>query len=675
MQEIYRFIDDAIEADRQRYTDIADQIWDHPETRFEEFWSAEHLASALESAGFTVTRNVGNIPNAFIASFGQGKPVIALLGEYDALAGLSQQASCAQPTSATPGENGHGCGHNLLGTAAFAAAIAVKKWLEQYGQGGTVRFYGCPGEEGGSGKTFMVREGVFDDVDAALTWHPEAFAGMFNTRTLANIQASWRFKGIAAHAANSPHLGRSALGAVTLMTTGTNFLNEHIIEKAAADGIRMILTCDNGIAAIDQIAEAKKLGMTVVVTDHHDIQADEVSGEEIVPPADAIVNPKRKDSKYPFSEICGAMVAYRLIQVLFEEYRIDRQEWLDMLELAAIATVGDVMKLKDENRIVVKEGLKKLADTKIQGLVSLMEKNTLDPEHISAYHIGFVLGPCLNASGRLKTAQMAMELLLAENKAQADELADELKALNDERKDMTQEGTEAAILQVETELKDDKVLVIFLPDCHESLAGIVAGRIRERYNKPVFVLTRAEGCAKGSGRSIEAYHMFRALVEVKDLLLKFGGHPMAAGFSLEEANIEEFRRRLNENAKERLTEDDFIPRVWIDVPMPMSYVTEELVQELELLEPFGQGNEKPQFAQKDLRIRNARVLGRNRNAVKLSLVTPDGTPVEAMVFTDGDAFLEEMGGSRQMDAIYYPGINEYNGNRTIQMVVKEYRFV
>ena len=279
-------------------------------------------------------------------------------------------------------------------------------------------------------------------------------------------------------------------------------INEHIIEKAAADGIHMILTCDNGIAAIDQIAEAKKLGMTVVVTDHHDIQADEVSGEEIVPPADAIVNPKRKDSKYPFSEICGAMVAYRLIQVLFEEYGIDRQEWLDMLELAAIATVGDVMKLKDENRIVVKEGLKKLADTKIQGLVSLMEKNTLDPEHISAYHIGFVLGPCLNASGRLKTAQMAMELLLAENKAQADELADGLKALNDERKDMTQEGTEAAILQVETELKDDKVLVIFLPDCHESLAGIVAGRIRERYNKPVFVLTRAEGCAKGSGRSI-----------------------------------------------------------------------------------------------------------------------------------------------------------------------------
>ena len=451
-------------------------------------------------------------------------------------------------------------------------------------------------------------------------------------------------------------------------------INEHIIEKAAADGIHMILTCDNGIAAIDQIAEAKELGMTVVITDHHDIQVDEVSETEIMPSADAIVNPKRKDSKYPFSEICGAMVAYKLIQVLFEEYGIDRQEWLDMLELAAIATVGDVMKLKDENRIVVKEGLKKLANTKIQGLVSLMEKNTLDPEHISAYHVGFVLGPCLNASGRLKTAQMAMELLLAENKAQADELADALKALNDERKDMTKDGTDAAIEQVETELKDDKVLVVFLPDCHESLAGIVAGRIREYYNKPVFVLTRAEGCAKGSGRSIEAYHMFHALVEVKDLLLKFGGHPMAAGFSLEEANIEEFRRRLNENAAKRLTEDDFIPRVWIDVPMPFEYITESLIRELELLEPFGQGNEKPQVALKSLKIRSARVFGRNRNVVKLSLMNERGFSMDGVVFTEGDLFMEEMGNSQSMDIIYYPTINEYNGNRSLQLVVKDWKF-
>ena len=302
-----------------------------------------------------------------------------------------------------------------------------------------------------------------------------------------------------------------------------------------------------------------------------------------------------------------------------------------------------------------------------------MEKNNLDITALSAYHIGFVIGPCLNAGGRLQTAKLALRLLLCEDEQLADELAQELKDLNDQRKDMTADGLVQAAEQVEAKYMDDKVLVVFLPDCHESLAGIIAGRLREKYHKPSFVLTRAEDGVKGSGRSIEGYHMFEALVEVKGLLSKFGGHPMAAGLSLPEANVEQFRLELNRRAA--LTEEDFVPRIWIDVPMPMSYVTEELVQELELLEPFGQGNEKPQFAQKDLRIRNARVLGRNRNAVKLSLVTPDGTPVEAMVFTDGDAFLEEMGGSRQMDAIYYPGINEYNGNRTIQMVVKEYRFV
>ncbi|HDU2254864.1 TPA: amidohydrolase [Klebsiella aerogenes] len=232
MEKIYQFVDDIIESRRDDFCAIADDIWDHPETRFQEFWSAARLADALEAEGFQLSRHAGGIPNAFIASFGEGKPVIALLGEFDALAGLSQQAHSAEPTYATPGENGHGCGHNLLGTAAFAAAVAAKQWLQQHGGSGTLRFYGCPGEEGGSGKTFMVREGLFDDIDAALTWHPEAWAGMFSTSTLANIQAAWRFTGTAAHAANSPHLGRSALDAVTLMTTGSNFLNEHIIEKA-----------------------------------------------------------------------------------------------------------------------------------------------------------------------------------------------------------------------------------------------------------------------------------------------------------------------------------------------------------------------------------------------------------------------------------------------------------
>ncbi|WP_176255449.1 single-stranded-DNA-specific exonuclease RecJ [Enterocloster alcoholdehydrogenati] len=451
-------------------------------------------------------------------------------------------------------------------------------------------------------------------------------------------------------------------------------INEQIIEAAAADGIETLVTCDNGIAAISQIARAKELGLEVIITDHHDIQTDGETGADLMPPADAIVNPKRRDSRYPWPEICGAMVAFKLIGALYDSYGIDRQEWLELLEFAAVATVGDVMKLKDENRIVVKEGLKRLACTGNPGLKSLILKNAIDPANISAYHIGFVLGPCLNASGRLQTAELAVELLLCGDPARADEIAEELKELNDKRKAMTQENVEAAADQVEKELSRDKVLVIFLPDCHESLAGIVAGRIRERYNKPVFVLTRAEGCAKGSGRSIEAYHMFHALVEVKDLLLKFGGHPMAAGFSLEESDIGEFRRRLNENAEDRLTEDDFIPRVWIDAAMPFEYVTEELIGDLERLEPFGQGNEKPQFAQKSMTVRSVRVMGRNRNVVRLSLANERGFSMDGIIFGDGDAFLEEMGRRRGIDIIYYPTVNEYNGNRTLQVVVKAWKF-
>ena len=451
-------------------------------------------------------------------------------------------------------------------------------------------------------------------------------------------------------------------------------INEQIIEAAAADGIETLVTCDNGIAAISQIARAKELGLEVIITDHHDIQTDGETGADLMPPADAIVNPKRRDSRYPWPEICGAMVAFKLIGALYDTYGIDRQEWLELLEFAAVATVGDVMKLKDENRIVVKEGMKRLACTGNPGLKSLILKNAIDPANISAYHIGFVLGPCLNASGRLQTAELAVELLLCGDPARADEIAEELKELNDKRKAMTQENVEAAADQVEKELSRDKVLVIFLPDCHESLAGIVAGRIRERYNKPVFVLTRAEGCAKGSGRSIEAYHMFNALVEVKDLLLKFGGHPMAAGFSLEESDIGEFRRRLNENAEDRLTEDDFIPRVWIDAAMPFEYVTEELIGDLERLEPFGQGNEKPQFAQKSMTVRSVRVMGRNRNVVRLSLANERGFSMDGIIFGDGDAFLEEMGRRRGIDIIYYPTVNEYNGNRTLQVVVKAWKF-
>lgn len=473
-------------------------------------------------------------------------------------------------------------------------------------------------------------------------------------------------------------------------------INELIIEAAAADGIDTILTCDNGIAAVSQIARAKELGMTVIVTDHHDILTEPVEGEqgaggmeeenqegterksehvrEVLPPADAIVNPKLKDSRYPYPDICGGMVAYKLVQVLYEAHGIPREEWLDMLEIAAIATVGDVMKLQGENRIIVKEGLRRLGHTPNLGLRKLIEKNNLQPDGITAYHIGFVIGPCLNASGRLQTAKIALGLLLCQDEARADQMAEELKALNDQRKDMTQEGIQQAAAMVDQLYRDHKVLVVFLPDCHESLAGIVAGRLRERYNKPSYVLTRGEGCVKGSGRSIEAYHMFHSLVEVKDLLLKFGGHPMAAGFSLEEKDVDEFRRRLNENACDRLTEEDFIPKVWIDAAMPFEYITEPFIRELELLEPYGQGNEKPQFAQKGLVIRSARVMGRNRNVVRVSLVNERGTAMDGVIFTEGDLFMEEKGGSRMMDVIYYPGVNEYNGNRNLQIVVKNWKF-
>lgn len=448
-------------------------------------------------------------------------------------------------------------------------------------------------------------------------------------------------------------------------------INEAIIQQAFEDGVDTILTCDNGIAAVEQIRMAKELGMTVIITDHHDIQKDGM-GNDILPAADAVVNPKRSDSRYPYPEICGGMVAYKLMRALYEAFGIPLKKWEEMLEFAAIATVGDVMKLQDENRIVVKEGLKRIGQTRNLGLLSLIEKNNLNPETLTAYHIGFVIGPCLNAGGRLQTAKTALKLLMAEDPVTADHLAGELKDLNEQRKDMTLKGTEEAIAQVEECFQDDRVLVVFLPDCHESLAGIVAGRLREKFQKPSFVLTRSEEGVKGSGRSIEAYHMFEGLVEVKDLLTKFGGHPMAAGLSLPEEHVEEFRRRLNENA--RLTEEDFIRKVWIDVPMPLEYINESLIQELERLEPFGNGNEKPQFAQKDLSVRNVRVLGKNRNAVRLSLVTPGGFAMDGMFFGEGARFAEELAGKHSIDIVYYPTVNEYNGNRTLQAIIKEYRF-
>lgn len=450
-------------------------------------------------------------------------------------------------------------------------------------------------------------------------------------------------------------------------------INEAIIRAAAEDGIDTILTCDNGIAAIEQAELAAELGMTMVVTDHHDIRQDE-AGRDLLPRAAAVVNPKRKDSRYPYPDICGGMVAYKLVKGLYRCMGVPEKEWQDLMAFAAIATVGDVMKLKDENRIVVKEGLKRIGQTENIGLKKLIEINDLDPDRLTAYHIGFVIGPCLNASGRLETAKLALSLLLSEDEETADALAGKLKGLNDTRKSMTMRSVEEAAKLVEERYLEDWVLVVFLPDCHESLAGIVAGRLRERYHRPTIVLTRGEESVKGSGRSIEGYHMFESLVEVQELLLKFGGHPMAAGLSLNEAAVDLFRKRLNENARKKLTEADLVEKVWIDVALPFEYIDEPLIQELHILEPFGQGNEKPQFAQRHLKIRSARVAGKLRNVVMLSLASDSGTVMEARWFGEGDRFMEEMGDCSFMDAIYYPEINEYNGRRSIQVMIKQYRF-
>ena len=447
-------------------------------------------------------------------------------------------------------------------------------------------------------------------------------------------------------------------------------INESIIQRAYDDGIDTIITCDNGIAAMNQICMAKEMGMTVIITDHHEVPFDE-NGKELPPPADAVVNPKQATCSYPFKGICGGVVAYKLVQALYEAFGVPAGEWEDMLEFAAIATVGDVMRLQDENRILVRQGLKKISETKSLGLRKLVDACGLDIRNLTAYHIGFVIGPCLNASGRLQTAKLALELLLCQDEQKAASMADELRVLNEERKTMTRKGVEEAVRQAEEQYKEDSVLVIFLPDCHESVAGIIAGRVREAWNRPTFVLTRGEGCVKGSGRSIEAYNMYREMCGVQELFLKFGGHPMAAGFSIEEGHVEELRRRLNEQAD--LKPEDFIPKVWIDAAMPLEYISSGLVEELKLLEPFGQGNEKPQFAQKGLQIRSARVLGKNRNAVKLSLVTEKGLAMDGMLFTEGDRFLEELGEKKMMDVVYYPDVNEYNGRRTLQIVIRGYK--
>lgn len=446
-----------------------------------------------------------------------------------------------------------------------------------------------------------------------------------------------------------------------------------LIYKALEDGIDTIITCDNGIAAAKEISFAKEKGLTVIVTDHHEVPFKEENGERtyILPPADAVINPKQPGCPYPNKNLCGAVVAMKLIWALYDNCHIPENEKEEYLELAAIATVGDVMDLQGENRILVKEGLRRLPHTKNKGLQELIRVTGLEGNRISSYHIGFVLGPCINASGRLDTAARSLRLLRCEDPGEAAKLAGDLKALNDSRKALTEKGKEAAIQLIETtDLKKDPVLVVYLPECHESLAGIIAGRIREKYNRPVFVLTKGEKGVKGSGRSIQQYSMFEELVKCGDLLEQYGGHPMAAGLSLSEENVPLLRKRLNEQCT--LTEEDLIPKIMIDVPMPVSYISRPLVEQLSLLEPFGKGNTKPLFAQKNVRALNARVIGKNHNVAKLQLMDEQGYVIEAVYFGNVPEFMDFISARDKIAVTYYPEINRYQGRKTLQVIVQNY---
>jgi len=465
-------------------------------------------------------------------------------------------------------------------------------------------------------------------------------------------------------------------------------INEDIVKAAAEDGVNTILTCDNGIAAADVLAKAKELGMRVIVTDHHEVPFYmlEDNKQYVLPPADAILNPKKVTCNYPFKDLCGAGVAYKLVEALFEKREIPKEELYAYLEFVAIATICDVVSLVDENRVFVVNGLERLNHTRNSGLRALISVNELSDTKITGYHVGFKIGPCLNASGRLESAELSIRLLLEENTEQAIIQATTIKNVNDERKAMTLEGVEQAEAYLE-QAPDMKVFVIYRPECHESLAGIIAGRIREKYHHPVLVIVpgEEEGTLKGSGRSIEQYHMFEALQTCDDLLLRYGGHAMAAGFSLEESQLDAFIQRINEQCT--LEDADFIPKIRIDVPMPISYVTEELIQGIDGLAPFGKGNEKPVFARKDVNLLSAKIMGKERNVIKITMEDMDGSIGEGIYFDAGE-FTENMiewFGQEEYDkllhgwlnnimlnVVYYPTINEYNGNKTIQFQINRY---
>lgn len=453
-------------------------------------------------------------------------------------------------------------------------------------------------------------------------------------------------------------------------------INENLIKQAYEAGVEVIITCDNGIAAASQIDYANELGMTVVITDHHDVPYEETDNGRryIIPKAAAVVDPKQNDCRYPFKMLCGAGIAYKFIDCMVKEFQTGDSVSVmpELLQFAAIATVGDIVDLLDENRIIVKEGLKLIANTENYGLNALMAVTGVSRESINAYHIGFVLGPCLNASGRLDSAKRALKMLVTDDRAEAERHAGELKDLNEERKKLTSEAVDKAVDMVEnSSLKDDKVLVIFLPDCHESIAGIVAGRIREKYYKPVIVLTRGEQEAKGSARSIESYNMFEKLSECKDLFTRFGGHPMAAGLSLPEENIPEFRRRINEHCN--LSEEDLTETVWIDVPMPLEYINEKLILELGGLEPFGKANPKPVFADKNISIRNIRAIGKDKQYTRMTIAKDSGMVIDAVGFFPCTELETVYNKNGRISCTYYPEINEFRDKKQIQVCVTGYR--
>lgn len=467
-------------------------------------------------------------------------------------------------------------------------------------------------------------------------------------------------------------------------------VNEQLITQAHEDGIEAIVTCDNGISAFDAIQLAKEYGMTVIVTDHHEVPfvyKEDGSKEILRTKADFIVNPKQAECSYPFKGLCGASVAFKFIQLLYLECGIPMDETREFLSYVAIGTVGDVMDLIDENRILVKLGLEMIHQTQDVSLLALIKQCKLKPEEMNVYSIGFVVGPCMNASGRLDTAEITLELLLTKREPQASILAAKLVELNEERKKMTEQNLNQAIEQIQMKGWDqDKVMVVFLPDCHESIAGIIAGRLRERYYRPVFVLTRGEEAIKGSGRSIEGYSMFEEMVKVSELFLKFGGHPLAAGCSLLEENVTTLREQLNQLCE--LEEEDFVSKVYIDIPMPMDYVTTGLIDEFKLLEPLGNGNRAPIFAQKDVTVSKAMVIGKNQNTIKLELITPNNNIVEGIFFKGVDRFFEyiterygveearlvKSGNTKnvKLSFTFCPSINEYNGKTTIQMKILNY---